>query len=76
MVFKRTYSTSKSKVVKPYNKGYRDFLDGNLDNPYNKNSKEYRDWELGFNKAYFKNKEQWVGKDFTGRGQKVYSGKT
>ena len=63
MVFKRTGSASKSKVAKPFNQGYKGFLIGNLKNPYVCNTKEHRDWEFGFNKAYFKNKEQVLDKE-------------
>jgi hypothetical protein len=63
MVFKRTGSASKSKVDKPFNQGYKGFLIGNLTNPYVRNTKEHRDWEFGFNKAYFKNKEQVLDKE-------------
>ena len=63
MVSKRTGPTTKAKVAKPFNQGYRGFLVGNLTNPYSQNTKEYRDWEFGFNKAYFKNKEQVLDKE-------------
>ena len=51
MVSRRTNPTTKAKVAKPFNQGYRGFLVGNLTNPYPQNTKEYRDWEFGFNKA-------------------------
>ena len=41
--------------MKPYERGRRDFTVGNISNPYRKNSKDSRDWEYGFNKAYFLN---------------------
>jgi len=41
--------------VKPYERGRRDFTVGNIANPYRKDSKDNRDWEYGFNKAYFFN---------------------
>ena len=63
MVFRRTNPTSKTKVAKPFNQGYKGFLTGNLSNPYVENTKEHRDWEFGFNKAYFKNKEQVLDKE-------------
>ena len=63
MVFKRTSPIAKPKVAKPFNQGYRGFLVGSLTNPYPQNTKDYRDWEFGFNKAYFKNKEQVLDKE-------------
>ena len=63
MVFKRTGPTTKAKVAKPFNQVYRGFLVGNLVNPYVQNTKDHRDWEFGFNKAYFKNKEQVLDKE-------------
>ena len=51
MVSKRTSPIAKAKVAKPFNQGYRGFLVGNLTNPYPQNTKEYRDWEFGLNKA-------------------------
>ena len=41
--------------MKPYERGRRDFTVGNISNPYRKNSKDNRDLEYGFNKAYFLN---------------------
>ena len=49
--------------MKPFNEGYQSFLEGNLGNPYQVNTKDNRDWEMGFNKAYFKNKEQVLDKE-------------
>tara|TARA_R110002153_G_scaffold21170_3_gene70962 strand:- start:1857 stop:2036 length:180 start_codon:yes stop_codon:yes gene_type:complete len=43
--------------MKPYEKGYEAFKKGNLGNPHPVNTKQNRDWEFGFNKAYFKNLE-------------------
>jgi hypothetical protein len=63
MVSKRTSPIAKPKVAKPFNQGYRGFLVGNLTNPYPQNTKDHRDWEFGFNKAYFKNKEQVLDKE-------------
>jgi hypothetical protein len=63
MVSRRTSTITKAKVAKPFNQGYRGFLVGNLTNPYPQNTKDYRDWEFGFNKAYFKNKEQVLDKE-------------
>lgn len=41
--------------MKPFDEGVRAFKKGNLVNPYNKDTSRYRDWEFGFNQAYFDN---------------------
>lgn len=61
--------------MKPFNEGYRAFLKGNLGNPYQVNTKDSRDWEMGFNKAYFKNKELLIERELRERSKKVYSAK-
>lgn len=45
-----------------FQEGQRAFKTGNLDknnrmkgNPYSPDTQDYKRWELGFNKAYFKN---------------------
>ena len=40
-----------------YNKGYRDFRNGNLDNPFRKGTLFSKEWQRGFNAAYFANLE-------------------
>ena len=47
--------------MKPYEQGKVAFITGNLGNPYKKDTKNNREWEMGFNKAYFLNLE-WVKK--------------
>jgi len=48
--------------MKPFDEGYRAFKRGNVVNPYHKNTVRNRDWEFGFNKAYFDNlKELEIG---------------
>jgi hypothetical protein len=44
--------------MRPFNEGYQAFKEGNLDNPYNKNTKNHKDWEYGFTKAYHANLER------------------
>jgi hypothetical protein len=44
--------------VRPYEEGVKDFRVGNLGNPYKLGSKQGREWEMGFNKAYFRNLER------------------
>ena len=75
MVPRSTYTASKQKI-KPFNEGYQSFLEGNLDNPYQVNTKDNRDWEMGFNKAYFKNKELVIERELRERSKKVFSAKT
>jgi len=41
--------------VKAYNQGYGAFIKGNLENPYYPDSYSYKEWERGFNAAYFYN---------------------
>lgn len=45
--------------MKAYNQGYGDFVKGNVVNPYSVDSYNYKEWERGFNRAYFRNLE-WV----------------
>lgn len=41
-----------------FEQGYRDFGKGYTTNPHKKGTPKYRDWEFGFNKAYFRNLER------------------
>jgi hypothetical protein len=41
-----------------FQKGMNAFKKGRLGNPYRPNTKDNRDWEFGFNKAYFSNLEK------------------
>lgn len=50
-----------------FEQGYQDFDKGKTTNPYPKNTSKYRDWESGFNKAYFRNLEK-LREDEAGRG--------
>ena len=61
--------------MKPFNEGYQAFLNGNLGNPYQVNTKDNRDWEMGFNKAYFKNKELVIERELRERSKEVHSAK-
>jgi hypothetical protein len=58
--------------MKPFNEGIKAFKEGRLGNPYRENTKDYRDWEFGFNKAYFSNLERVEPR---GRGHQVQSNK-
>jgi hypothetical protein len=44
--------------MKPYARGIQDFKSGNISNPYNEGTYRSKDWELGFNRAYFENLEK------------------
>lgn len=44
--------------MNPYNRGINAFKKGHIGNPFPKNTKDYRDYEFGFNKAYFENLER------------------
>jgi len=41
-----------------FQKGMDAFKKGRLGNPYRPNTKDNRDWEFGFNRAYFANLEK------------------
>lgn len=44
--------------MKNVRRGMSDFYKGNLDNPFREDTTEYREWQFGFNKAYFENLER------------------
>lgn len=39
--------------MRPFKKGIKSFNSGELGNPYPVNTEDHREFELGFNKAYF-----------------------
>lgn len=41
--------------MKPDRKGYKDFYSGNVSNPFNEGTYRGREWQRGFNVAYFEN---------------------
>jgi hypothetical protein len=53
--------------MKPFEEGMQAFKRGNLVNPYKPDNSRHRDWEFGFNKAYFANLEQVKEKEQDGR---------
>lgn len=57
-----------------FEQGYQDFGKGYLTNPYNKDTPKHRDWEFGFNKAYFRNLER-VRENETRRGSQAVQSK-
>jgi hypothetical protein len=44
--------------MKRFHEGKKAFYKGRLDNPYPEDSNDYRDWQNGFNSAYFENKKK------------------
>lgn len=50
-------------------KGYKDFRQGRVVNPFPSDTMQYREWERGFNKAYFDQLKRVRGHEqATGRG--------
>lgn len=45
-------------VDKVFKEGKKSFFSGNLGNPYNPDTYRNREWERGFNSAYFQNLEK------------------
>tara|TARA_R100000742_G_C4279330_1_gene103612 strand:- start:903 stop:1142 length:240 start_codon:yes stop_codon:yes gene_type:complete len=41
-----------------FEEGQRAFYNGKLKNPYNQNNIRHKEWERGFNSAYFNNKKR------------------
>jgi len=59
MVLKQNVRGNGGKAqMRPYEEGVKDFRVGSLGNPYKLDSKQNREWEMGFNKAYFRNLER------------------
>ena len=50
---KRNLGKYDAPLVIQYRKGVDDFQKGRLSNPFHKDTMQYRDWNRGFNKAYF-----------------------
>ena len=40
-------------LIIQYKRGSEDFQRGRVANPFHKDTMQYREWERGFNKAYF-----------------------
>lgn len=49
--------------------GRKAFATGKIENPYNPGTTNYRDWQFGFDRAYFENLER-----ITGRGSQRVQG--
>ena len=50
---KRNLGKYDAPLVIQYRKGMDDFHKGRLSNPFHKDTMQYREWNRGFNKAYF-----------------------
>lgn len=57
-----------------FEQGYKDFGQGQLSNPYKAGNQKARDWDFGFNKAYFRNLER-VRENEARRGGSTVHGK-
>ena len=57
---KNDRNNERNQKVTPFQQGELSFKGGRLNNPYHNRYKfwQHRDWELGFNRAYFKNLEK------------------
>ena len=55
-----------------FEKGINAFKKGNMKNPYNFRTMKYREWQRGYNLAYFKNLEKLKRDENRRRGKEVY----
>ena len=46
--------------MKNVRQGINDFYSGQISNPYPDTTQAHREWQFGFNQAYFKNKDRQV----------------
>lgn len=53
---------------KVFKEGRKDFYKGNISNPYNPDTHRSREWERGFNSAYFQNLEKVKKRESRARG--------
>lgn len=44
--------------MKNVRKGMSDFYKGQVVNPHHKDTQDYREWQFGFDRAYFENLER------------------
>ena len=58
-----------------YEKGYKDFRQGRVVNPFPDDTMQYREWERGFSKAYYEQLKRVKGNEqATGRSRTVSKG--
>lgn len=65
--------------MRPFEEGYKAFRTGDIGNPYLLDSDDWKEFEVGFNRAYFSNLERVkngttkeVANSYRGRSKKVY----
>ena len=51
-----------------YEKGYEDFWRGRVGNPFHKDTMQHREWNRGFNTAYYEQLKKVQGNEARGRG--------
>ena len=51
-----------------YDKGYADFRNGRVGNPFHEDTMQYREWERGFNDAYYEQLKRIQQYEIRGRG--------
>ncbi len=54
-------------------KGVSDFKRGRINNPYNLNTMQAREWERGFNLSYFQKLERVKKDEARRRGEKIHA---
>lgn len=64
--------------MNPFQMGLKAFREGEIGNPFKADTQDYRDYEFGFNKAYFANQKRQVAYERTinKKGGKVHRGNT
>jgi len=58
-------------LIIQYTRGSSDFKEGNLENPFHKDTMQYREWERGFNKAFFDKLKKVINYEFKERGRRM-----
>jgi|TARA_R110002012_G_scaffold304620_1_gene508199 hypothetical protein len=58
--------------MKANEKGYKDFNLGKIVNPFNGNTYRHKEWQRGFNKAYFEQLEKVKSYESRRRSKKIH----
>jgi len=58
-----------------HEKGYKDFRHGRVVNPFSMDTMQYREWERGFNKAYYEQLKRVKAYELKTRSRAVSEGK-
>ena len=61
--------------MKTNEKGYKDFYSGNIGNPYNNNTYRYKEWQRGFDKAYFEQQKKVRAYESRRRSKEIHGAK-